>query len=373
MAWSWWAVPGTLVGLAAWSASLVVLRTAPQRSANRRLALVLLLEGLFMNGPTGFLFFVESRSLAWGLTIAGTAAMVALPFQYLALLGAALETRLLRPFRSPRAFWVLSALSLLAATTVVLWPRAYVTELYHPGWAPWNTRFHGFGALGVQVLGITALFALIAALGAHERTTPGSAARCRALWFAIAFGVRDAYIGVLHLLYPLLRPVPFWGDFLFNPGEGLVYLAYVLLLAYGVLRTQLFDIEIRIRFALAQSATGALVAVLFLVFSELLEPVVSQEGSISGMLAALAVFAVLGPVQRAVSRAVDRLMRGPPDADDYLAARRLEVYRAALEGAIQDGVVTEREKAILARLKRKLGMTPEEARRAEREVLARVA
>ncbi len=41
-------------------------------------------------------------------------------------------------------------------------------------------------------------------------------------------------------------------------------------------------------------------------------------------------------------------------------ARKLEVYRAALEGALQDGVVTEREQQILARLRRELEISETE-------------
>lgn len=42
--WSWWAVPSTVTLVVAWTAAIVVLRTRPDRSVNRRLFVVLLLE-----------------------------------------------------------------------------------------------------------------------------------------------------------------------------------------------------------------------------------------------------------------------------------------------------------------------------------------
>lgn len=46
--------------------------------------------------------------------------------------------------------------------------------------------------------------------------------------------------------------------------------------------------------------------------------------------------------------------------------RKRDVYVAALEGALVDGVVSERERDMLARLQDQLGLTATEARELER-------
>ncbi|MEJ2203582.1 MAG: hypothetical protein P8170_05695, partial [Gemmatimonadota bacterium] len=42
------------------------------------------------------------------------------------------------------------------------------------------------------------------------------------------------------------------------------------------------------------------------------------------------------------------------DTTDYVESRKHQVYRAALEGAIEDGDISERERDILRRLREQL-------------------
>lgn len=368
MTWTWWAVPGTLVFLVSWVAAAVALRTAPDRSLNRRLAVLLGLEGVFAAGAFGLLFLFERPAPVTALATAGTAAMVALPFQYLSFLGVSLETPLVAPFRSRAAFWLLGLASLAAASAVLLAPGTFITELYPPGWAPWNFQFHEPGQRGAQLHGLAYLFGLVAAVSAWFRAPPGSAARNRAKWFAIAFGVRDASVGLFQILYPVVRPLPFWGDFIYNPGQAIVYLAYVSLLTYAVLRMQLFDIDLKLRFAIQHSTVGAMIAGAFLIGSEVLERFVPVEGTILGVGAALLIVVALRPVQGFAERLAGGIMPGVEDTAAYLEARKLEVYRAAVEGAIQDGRVTDAERAILDRLRQQLAIAPDDADALERRL-----
>ncbi len=56
------------------------------------------------------------------------------------------------------------------------------------------------------------------------------------------------------------------------------------------------------------------------------------------------------------------------DTAEYREGRRQEVYRAAFEGAVIDGTLTDREKEILSHVRRKLGISPELASQLEVEV-----
>lgn len=368
MTWSLWGVPGVLSTLVAWTAALVVWRTGPARRVNRRLAALLLLEGMWLTGSVGVLFFLESREAVRVVSVLGVATLVTLPFVYLAFLGTALETPLVRPFRSDRAFVLLILLAGGAAAVVLLRPGSFLSEPYPVGWAPWNFRLVGLGQSAVQLQGAAYLYGLLAALSAYFQANCCDAMRRQALWVAIAFGTRDVYVGVTQLLYPVLRPVEFWGEFIYNPALGLVFLVYVLLLSYAVLQAQIFDIDLRIQTVLQRSTVAAVIAGAFFVGSEVLESVIPVDDVVLGILTASVIVLLLRPVQHVAERLARRAMPGVEATPDYLESRKLVVYRAALEGALQDGVVTEREREILDRLRTELEISEEDAARVQREV-----
>jgi hypothetical protein len=262
------------------------------------LTLVLILEGLFSAGSIGLVFFFENPTIVKALATVGTASLVAVPFQYLSFLAVALDTPLVAPFRSRAATVLLGLASTVAALFVFANPHLFISELYRPGWAPWNFQFTELGQRWVQLQGFMYLFGLIAAVDAYFRTRKGSVARNRAKWFAIAFGFRDVCLGITQILYPILRPVPFWGDFIYNPGQALAYSAYFLLLAYAVLRFQLFNIDLKVKFALQHSTVGALIIGGFIVGSEALESLVPVSGTVLNIIVAIAILIVLRPMQR---------------------------------------------------------------------------
>jgi len=367
-----WALPAVLLLFVAWAAALVVYRTAPHRAVNRALARVLLLEGLVMGFSAGWNQMAESASVSLLIAVIGTMAVAAAPYHYLIFLGAALDAPLVRPFRGRRARQLLLALSVLAAGVVLVRPGWFISDLYAPDWATWNFQYRDAGLLLVRLQAFTALFAIGAAVWSWARTPRGSAARSRAVLVAAAFGIRDLYIAIILILYPYLRPVSFWGDFIYNPAQGLVYLVYVSLLAYGLLHSQLFDIELKVKFALTKSAAGALLAGVFFLVSEGIEALLPVEGAMPGLIAAGLVVLALRPLHGLARRLMDRVMPGVERSPEYLEARSFEVYRAALEGAMEDGRVTPAEHAILARLRDQLGLEEVEAGRLEQAVLGRL-
>lgn len=368
LTWTSWAVPGIVQFLVAWSFAIALLRIAPDRSLNRRLAFVLFLEGLWAGQL--FNFMIEDPNLYFWISRIGIAALAALPYQYLSFLGSALDTRLVAPFRTRTAFILLSMASAAAALAVLVSPSTFIGDLYSPSWATWNYSFRPWGQRLGQIHGIVSLFGLLAALTVFLKAERGSAARSRAMWFAIAFGMRDAHATILYILYPTLRPIPFWGEFLYNVGTPINSFVYVSLMAYGVLRAQLFDIDLKLKFALKQSTVGAVIAGGFFVGSELLERVIPVESTVLGLLTAGIIVLLLRPVQRFAEALTDGIMPGVKDAPDYIESRKHDVYRAALEGAITDGIVTEKERDILARLREQLELSVDVADGLERQMLA---
>jgi hypothetical protein len=370
--WSWWGLPSTITLLVAWVAAVIVLRTRPDRPVNRRLFVVLLLEGLFVGCSSGLLFFVDRAAAAHWLGIIATATMVALVPQYLSFLGASLQTPLVAPFRHRFAAPVLTLASVIGALFVLAYAAEFVTEPYAPVFARWNYQLREWGQRASQLHGLVSIFGLVAALAAYRQTPAGSLRRARAGWFAIAFGIRDAYAGIFQMLYPVIRPVDFWGDFVYNPGIGAIYLLYVLLLSYGVLQAQLFDINLRLKFALRQSTVAAAITTAFFVGSELLENVVPVDGVIIGVIAAGACVLALRPLQRLATRIVNGVMQDVEDTPAYLDARKADVYRTAVEGILDDAVVSPKEQRVLDRLRKKIGLSEAEAELIQAEVTARL-
>lgn len=373
MTWSLWGVPGAAAALVTWTAATLIYRTCPDRGLNRRLAALLVLEGLWLAGSMGVIFFLEAEAAARIASLVGTAANAAIPFVYLAFLGIALPTPLVAPFRGRKALWILAAGAAGTATLVLVAPELFLDRPYSAGWASWNFRLVGIGQSLLLLQGGVYLYGFLAAAAVYTRSACCDTMKRQAFWFAIAFGIRDAYLGVTLLLYPILRPIPFWGEFLYNPMEGLAMLGYVVLLSYAVLQAQLFDIELRVRVAVRRSTLVAMVAAAFFLVTEILETFVPADGVLVGILAAGVIVLLMLPLQRLTERVMTRVMPVTEPSDEEVTLRKLDVYRAALEGALQDGIVTEREEEILARLRGELGISEEDEARLRREMAVRAA
>lgn len=366
LSWTWWSVPGLLGGWVSWAGAAVLLRTAPENPVNRRLATVLLIEGAWMQGAFFFMIGNEQAFLVVASITVG--ALAAIPFQYLAFLGAAVDTPLVRPFRSGLAWGLLGLLSLAAMLFVVMAPEHFIGELYSPPWASLNFLFAPMGALAAQLHALASVLGLVASLHALKRAPRGTIQRSRAAWFAIAFGVRDLFNASWWTLYPTFRQIPFWGDFLSNIAPMLVSLLYIALLLYAVLRVQLFDLDLKLKFALAQGTVGAMIAGGFFVGSEWLESIIPVQSTILGLLVAGGIVLLLRPVQRVAEAFANRVMGGVQDTPAYRQARKQEVYRAAFEGAVSDGGLTDREREILTHVRDKLGISQGQAAQLELEV-----
>ena len=368
MTWTAWAVPGILSAVFAGAAAILLLRAPGGQSVNRRFAVVLTLEAVWMAGSV--FFMIESEDAFRVVASISVAAMATLPFQYLVFLGSALDTRWVRPFASRPARISLNLLSLVAALALLFFPSVFIGELYSPPWATWNFLFTEWGTRLNLFHAGASLFGLAVSLGAYINARPGSAARDRARWFALAFGVRDTVAASLYLLPAVLRPIPFWGDFLYNELNALMNIVYVGLLSYGILRHQLFDIDLKLKFVLRQSAVGGSIAGLFMVVSETLESLVPTDGVVIGVVSAVVVVGLLQPVRRLAEKAANRLMKGVEDTPEYVDGQKRQVYRAMLEGAFRDGLVTDRERAMLDRLRQELGISSAVADSLEAEARA---
>jgi len=148
----------------------------------------------------------------------------------------------------------------------------------------------------------------------------------------------------------------------------LLRLGIIALIAYGILRTQLFDIDLRIRWTIKQSTLAAAVVAIVYVLSEGASRLLSNElGNVAGLLGAAVVVFFLAPLQRFAERVAAAAMPNTHDTAEYATFRKLQVYEAAVTDALPGGV-GEKERALLRRLRDSLGISAADAASIERDL-----
>jgi hypothetical protein len=230
-------------------------------------------------------------------------------------------------------------------------------------------------AIGLTLLysAMTLLFgyALVASFHAWRVSAPGID-RSRAGAFALAFGLRDVcwifiYVnGIVLIAQGLLdAPEPEYFYVIYAFGT----FAAVPLIAYGILRTQLFDIDLRIRWTIKQSTVAAVFVAIFYLVSEGADRLLSSEfGNIAGLVASAMVVFFLVPLQRFAERVASVAMPSTENTPEYAMFRKLQVYEAALAEALPDGSISERERALLNTLRDSLGIAASDADAIEAEL-----
>lgn len=352
-----------LIALAmCWSLAVVVFRVSPKGSVGRQLSLLLVVEG-FTLISTGYidLFLTEAAQAAsWYATFyrieeivhtAGDCLMLAL---YPPFLAAALRTRLTAPFGTKQARMTLLALAAILCV-IVLWGSLKIggTFLY-------------------ASLVLLFVFALVASLDAW-RTADGIA-KSRAGTFAIAFGVRDV---CWSFVYGWATLVLWQGTYaIVDPSAPTApFLVYVLgtlfavpLIAYGILKTHLFDIDLKIQWTIRQSTIAAIFVAVFYLVTEGADRLFEAEfGSWVGLLASALLLLFLSPLQRVAERFAGAVMPNTADTPEYAAYRKLQVYEAAVTDALPGGI-SDKERRLLNHLRDSLGIAAADAAALERDL-----
>lgn len=350
-----------------------ILFRSPPRATNWLLALVVALEGIGLGAGGGLIYtMTESRDAA-GMQAIFVTCFIALPFLYLVLLSY-LPSPLARPLRPMPVRVGILAIGLVVEILWLLNTEAFIPAMVTTWYAPWEGIIGPGFELALAFGGLVSLYAVATALTAIRATARGTAARAQAKAYALAFVFRDVYIFAAALLLPILVGLPPTGTLwdlayvLVAPAFSVVFMG---VLSYGILRTQLFDIDLHLKVTLSRGAIAAVFLGVFFVVAELAQTYLSNAygWAIGGLAAGLLLFA-LAPLQRAAERLANVAMPSVSGSADYVAARKFFVYRAALEAALADGGVTRKERAMLARLQQELGLRPEDVAQLESDVAA---
>jgi hypothetical protein len=352
--------------LMCWALAIVLYRVGAPGSVARRLSLLMLIEGVTLVS-TGYidLFLGEAvrahRSYpAWVqaesvIHTFGDCAMLAL---YPSFLAAALKTRLTRRFESKPMRAGIAAVSTVLFFTVLWTPLQFGASLLY------------------LLLSVLFGFALVASIDAWRSAS--GAARARARVFALAFGFRDICWGAVYA-YAIWAIRADQYAVVDTDASGLIYVVYALgtlvavpLIAYGILRTQLFDIDLRIRWTIKQSTLAAVFVAIVYVITEGADRLLSSElGNVFGLLASALVVFFLAPLQRFAERVANAAMPNTRNTPEYRMFRKLQVYEAALIEALEGGGISPKERALLKHLRDSLGITPADAQALEQELEAR--
>jgi hypothetical protein len=145
-------------------------------------------------------------------------------------------------------------------------------------------------------------------------------------------------------------------------------LALPVLVGYAIVRHQLFDLDVRLRWTVKQSTVAAVFLGVFFVVSNGVQTFFqSAIGPYLGIVAAGGLVFALAPLQRLADRVAQRAVPLPVTKDAHAT------YRDAVELALADGLVNRAEERALARLATQLGLDPERALAIREETEARHA
>ncbi len=342
-------------------------RVGSRGSTARQLSLLLVIEGVTLGTSGALLFGVTNdwnapptvfqilRSLLHHI---GDVALFAL---YPPFLASALRTRWTIVFAKPPARIGLAIVA-VALLVFVLGggPDAYLRRV----------------PLLYFAMCLTFIYAFVVSLHAWRAATTESERR-RARAFVIGFGIRDVLWSVSYgaMSYLFLTT---WsqGPPPLAPDWNLIYplgtLLEVPLIAYGILSTQLFDIDLRVKRTIQRSTLAAIVIATVYFTTEAADRLLSDQlGAWPGLIAAALIVFFLAPLQRIAERVANRAMPQTTNTPEYLAYRKLQVYEAALTEALGGDGISQKERALLTRLRESLGVSVEDARAMEDDLQAR--
>ena len=355
--------------LMSWALAVVLYRVGAAGSVARKLSLLLVFEGLTLGTSDSAMLLLASLSSYYEqypwvvpgqsmIHTFGDCGMIAL---YPPFLAAALRTKLTRPFASRRG----QGISLALASVLFVFVMA-------------GSMLFDIEAISLSVLylamALLFLYSFIASLHAWYIAT--GAARTRARIFTLAFGFRDVCWNIIYV-------VAMYGtwlglDIVEHDSSAAIFILYPLgslvavpLIAYGILRTQLFDIDLKIRWTIKQSTFAVAVVVITFVISEGIEMLVASElGDAWGLMAAAVAVLLLKPLQAFAERMVSLLMPNTTDTEEYKSSRKIQVYEEAVLEAHAEGGISDKEWSLLTRLRHSLGISAAEAEAIEGEVIA---
>lgn len=225
------------------------------------------------------------------------------------------------------------------------------------------------GALDFEVTGIglpqyLGALSLLIALAAPALVALHAARRGDARWRRHARRYGAICVLPVALSAGSLFLSEYWNFFI---ATGLLRLSLPVLVSYALLRHQLFDIDLKVRWGLEKGTVGAVFAAAFVFASEGIEVLLPVEGTLLGIVAAGSLALALRPIERAAEDMAARVMPNSKPVSQLDEEEGLELYRQQCRIAWSNDEVTGKERAALDNLRARLGLDDELAERIEAE------
>jgi hypothetical protein len=381
--WTPIGVAGLVAAIVAWSAAVFILRTTPDATVRRRLALLLFAEGLMIvTSGAGPLQWIGDAAWYHRVLVLHAVADGLIVAVYLPTLAAVLDTRWVRFFGSSPGMWIPVTLGSGCAIGSMLRPDLAWGPIVP---SPPALEFAGRFALGSVGPVESAAFAML--MGSYfyglfatvvswrQAETP--LLRRRNGRLALAFGTRDIFWGWLFFvavgstaMYGATVPVEYLKLGIWNlqlAACGLVL--YLLLLAYGIATEHLFDIDLKVKWTLERGTVATTYVAVFFVVSEGAENFLSDRlGTVLGLAATGLLLFALAPIQRAAERLSDTAMPHVHDTPEFRKFRKLEIYGEAFAASRRDGGTSAVQRVALDRLRKELELSAADASHLEAEL-----
>lgn len=148
------------------------------------------------------------------------------------------------------------------------------------------------------------------------------------------------------------------------------HLALPLLAAYGLLRHQLFGIDLTVRWTIKQGTVAATFVAAFFVAGELAETFFGDLfGPYVGVLAAGLLVFFLAPLQKLAERVSDAAVPEAKGSEQMTVEERVELFRDQLRFAWADGQLDRKERRRIESLRDRLDLPEDDAYRIEANLL----
>jgi hypothetical protein len=365
----WLGIPAAFV---AWSFALYVYIVAPKTRGARYLVAMLVTDGFAVISSYGNSEFLDDwlgfQAIPWHqIHQASDWLLIAI---YLPFIGMTLDSPLVKPLKGKTTRTVFLVVGGAVALLMFILPSD-AREMF-------RVPFY-------VVICVVLAWGFAAAVHSWY-IAESEAKRARARAFTMAFGVRD----VLWTWSFVLNVAIFYGHI--GVGESwiggslswgvivpfsyeMAVIIYVPLVAYGMLRVQLFDIDLRIKRTLKRSTVAAAFVAAFFLVSELTNNFLSDQlGNVLGLVCTAALMFFLEPIQRVAARFSDAAMPHTQATPEYESYRKLQVYESAVQAAVEEGGISDRQRRVLDSLIGSLGIDLQAAQQLEndaREALKR--
>ncbi|HVM45761.1 MAG TPA: hypothetical protein VM582_07470 [Candidatus Thermoplasmatota archaeon] len=374
LVWNVYALPAILGGLISVFLGARIHFAAPPTLRSRALVATLVFGGAGMGTFYGVRLLAADPATAYALLVLGFALIMLMVSAY-ALWTTTLESPIAAPLARPPARAALVALALGATLHLVLRPRTWFPDLRRfelmSAWIGFPGPARTVALLGFLV--VLVVGALVT-FDAWRRARSDIARRqmringvtnlvfcvgttayvVRALGTQGIDNARDAFINFYGAPSLLLT---------FNAG-----------LAYGMLKTHLFDVDLRLKRGINRGTVVAIFLGGFLLAVEAAKEFLSESlGVVVGAIAVGILALAFRPIEAAAERLASTALPRVQDTLTYAQFRKMEVYKAALEEFAREGGVTARERRALDALRARLGVAEADARAMETELELRQA